>query len=460
MTGAQRSTPAPTRDMKVDAGSENLFEGRQQMSRKLFASHRWRGKKSLAALCIVVGIVGASYAATTASGQPQEVTLTVSLFGDFGYRDLYRKYEAAHPGITIKEDIQDYAVHHSNLAKHLATGAGAADVEAIEVGFIAQFTNRPQQFVNLRQYGAGALKARWLPWKWQQGLARNGAVVGLGTDVGSLAICYRRDIFQRAGLPTGRAAVSKLWPTWQAYIATGKRFQARAPRGVSFFDSGSNVFNAMIGQATPAYYDRSGKVIVSSNPRVKAAWNLTMQGLANRESAGFAAFSNDWNTGYKKGTFATVTCPAWMMGYIQGQAPTTRGKWDIADIPGTGGNWGGSYLSVPKQSKHPAEAAALAKFLTSPAAQRAVFKQTGNLPSQPALLKSPAVVNFRNPFFNNAPVGKIFAGSALRLRPQILGPHQGDIQTAASNAIQRVEQGKQSPARSWAQFLKDVKAVG
>ena len=42
------------------------------------------------------------------------------------------------------------------------------------------------------------------------------------------------------------------------------------------------------------------------------------------ESAGLAAFSNDWNTGYKKGTFATVTCPAWMMGYIQGQAPKTK----------------------------------------------------------------------------------------------------------------------------------------
>jgi cellobiose transport system substrate-binding protein len=429
------------------------------MSRKRFAPAAWRRKRSVAALCVVAGLLGASYAATTATGKTQDTTLTISLFGDFGYHDLYKQYEASHPGVTIKESIQDYAVHHSNLAKHLATGAGAADVEAIEVGFIAQFAAQPQQFLNLRQYGAGDLKSRWLPWKWQQGLAPNGSVVGLGTDVGSLAICYRRDIFQRAGLPTNRAAVSKLWPTWQAFVATGKRFQAKAPKGVSFFDSGSNVYNAIVGQATPAYYDRSGKVIAATNPKVKAAWNLTMQGIANGESAGFAAFSNDWNTGYKKGTFATVTCPAWMMGYIQGQAPNTKGKWDIADVPGTGGNWGGSYLAVPKQSKNQAAAADLVKFLTSPAAEAFVFKQTGNLPSQPALLKSASVAGFKNPFFSGAPVGKIFAGSALRLQPQILGPHQGDIQTAASNAIQRVEQRKQSPAKSWAQFLKDVKAV-
>ena len=411
-------------------------------------------------LALVALVAAAGFAASTAAGKPQqEATLTVSLFGDFGYKDLYRQFERSHPGVTIKESIQDYAVHHSNLAKSVATGAGAADVEAIEVGFIAQFKAQPDRFVNLRQYGAGALKSRWLPWKWQQALGSKGEIVGLGTDVGSLAICYRRDLFQKAGLPTARAEVSKLWPTWQAFVNTGRRFQANAPTGVSFFDSGSNVYNAMVGQLNPAYYDRSGKVIVATNPRVKAAWDLTMVAIAAKQSAGFAAFSNDWNTGYKKGSFATVTCPAWMMGYIQGQAPATKGKWDIAAVPGTGGNWGGSFLAVPKQSKNAALAAELVKFLTSPASEAYVFKQTGNLPSQPALLNSKAVVNFKNPFFNNAPVGQIFARSALRLKPQIIGPHQGAIQTAASNAIQRVEQGKQSPAKSWSQFLKDVRAA-
>jgi len=417
-------------------------------------------RTALAATLVVAALAVVGYAATTAAGKSNEdVTLTVSLFGDFGYHDLYKKYEAAHPGVTIKESIQDYAVHHSNLAKSIATNAGAADVEAIEVGFIAQFKAQPQNFVNLRDYGAGALKSRWLAWKWAQGLGSKGEIVGLGTDVGSLAICYRRDLFQKAGLPTNRVDVSKLWPTWEKYIATGKKFQAKAPKGVTFFDTGSNVYNAMVGQINPAYYDRSGKVIVSSNAAIKRAWDLTMTGIALGESSGFAAFSNDWNVGYKKGSFATVTCPAWMMGYIQGQAPKTKGKWDVAATPGTGGNWGGSYLAVPKQSKNAAQAADLVKFLTSPSSQTFVFKQTGNLPSQPALLKSAAVINFKNPFFNNAPVGRIFGTSAMRLLPQVIGPHQGDIQNASTQAIQRVEQKKQSPAKSWSQFMKDVKAV-
>ena len=77
-----------------------------------------------------------------------------------------------------------------------------------------------------------------------------------------------------------------------------------------------------------------------------------MQGVAKGESAGLAAFSTSWNTGFKESNFATVTCPAWMMGYIQGQAPNTAGDWDIAAVPGGGGSWGGSFLAIPKQSKN------------------------------------------------------------------------------------------------------------
>ena len=68
--------------------------------------------------------------------------------------------------------------------------------------------------------------------------------------------------------------------------------------------------------------------------------------------------------------------------------------------------------------------------------------------------------NFRNPFFSNAPVGKIFADSALKLKPQILGPHQGDYpdgrdeRDPARRAAQAV-----SPPQSWKQFLKDVNSV-
>jgi cellobiose transport system substrate-binding protein len=406
----------------------------------------------VAVLAIVSGLSVKGASAAKRSG----ITLTIDVFGDFGYHDLYAQYEASHPGITIKEDTEDYAPHHTALAQHLATGAGADDIEAIEVGFIANYTTQPRYFVDLRKYGAKGLKKRYPTWKWNQAVAHNHSVIGLGTDVGSLGICYRKDLFKKAGLPTTPAKLGKLWKTWPDFLAFGKRYQKHAPSGTKFIDSGSNLFNAIIAQANPGYYSKSGKVIVKSNKKVRSAWNLTMNAIKLREDQGLVAFHADWNAGFKNGTFATVTCPAWMMGYIQGQAPDASGKWNIADVPGGGGNWGGSFLSVTKQSQHQAAAAALVKFLTSPKSETYVFKHTGNLSSEIPVLKSKTVQKFRNPYFSNAPVGKIFANSALKLKPQPLGPHQGDFQTASTNAIQRVEQHIQSPGAAWQQFLKDV----
>jgi len=253
---------------------------------KTFLKTPRRRATALATVVVTLGLVATAVVASTASGGRQDtVTLRVGLFGDFGYHDLYAQYMRAHPNVEIKEEIQDYGTHHTQLAQRLATGAGAADIEAVEVGFIPQFTAIPSKFVDLRQYGATGLKGRWLPWKYQQAVARSGQVIGLGTDVGSLAICYRKDLFKKAGLPTNRDQVSKLWPTWDGYIAAGKRFQAHSPKGVRFFDSGSNVYNAMIAQISPAYYDAKGKLIAATNARVKAAWSTVIRGWQQHQDA-------------------------------------------------------------------------------------------------------------------------------------------------------------------------------
>jgi cellobiose transport system substrate-binding protein len=145
-----------------------------------------------------------------------------------------------------------------------------------------------------------------------------------------------------------------------------------------------------------------------------------------------------------------------MMGYIQGKAPKEKGNWDIAAIPGGGGNWGGSFLTVPKQGKHIQEAVDLVKWLTQPAQELTVFKNVGNLPSEPALYTDPALTSFTNPFFNNAPVGQIFANTAKNLTPQYLGKKGGPVRTAVENDLKLVEKSQLSPDKGWAAAVKDA----
>src|SRR5262249_28700904 len=159
----------------------------------------------------------------------------------------------------------------------------AGDIEAVEGGYIGQFKSDPSKLVDFREYGTNP--DDWLPWKAQQATSADGKLVGLGADVGGLAMCYRRDLLAQAGLPTDRDGVAALWRDGPCYIATGKRFMARAPEGVAWFDAGSNVFNAMIGQAPVAYTARGNRVVVGTNPAVKQAFDLAVQAVQAGESA-------------------------------------------------------------------------------------------------------------------------------------------------------------------------------
>lgn len=418
-------------------------------------------KVALAAPLLAAALlVSATGCGNDAAESPAGKTkITIATFGDFGYKDLYTEYMAAHTNIEIVERITKAEDHHKNLVTHLATNTGASDIEAIEEGWVGQFTSQPGKFNSWMNFGGAEIKSQWPDWKWRAATSGDGTVIGLGTDVGGMAMCYRKDLFEKAGLPGDRDAVSKLWPTWDEYIATGQKFMAAKVPGVTgFFDGPQVIYRSVLGQQPVGIYD-GDKVVVETNPGVKKAWDQTIKAMQTGLSAKVEAWSQDWNAGFAKGTFATIACPSWMTTIIQEQAKDSAGKWEIAAIPGGGGNWGGSYLTLPKQGKNAAAAAELAKWLTAPAQQAKVFRTKGNFPSTVSLYKDPVITEFKNPFFNNAPMGQIFAKSVTEMVPQYMGPKSGDINTAIINGLTRVQEGKQTPDESWAQVLKDVKAL-
>lgn len=413
-------------------------------------------------------LIGALAALTACGGAPAEpaasgkTTLIVKTFSQFGYDGLYKEYEAAHPGITIKEEnIGKLGDYLPKLQQWLATGQGAGDVVALEEGILTQFMGKPDQFVNLLDHGAGDLERNFLEWKWSQALTPDGKkVVGLGTDVGAQGMCYRTDLFAKAGLATGRDEVGALWPTWDAYLATGQKFAAAAT-GAHFFDSAGGLYqNILMQQGDHTYYDKANALVVDSNPGVRAAWDRAVGMIGAGLSANIEQYSPQWNAGFKNGTFATIPCPSWMLGTIEKQSgPENVGKWDVARVPGNGAVRGGSFLAVPQQSTHQKEAAELAKFLTSAKGQTAAFTAKNNFPSSPQAIDDPAVQNFTNAYFNNAPVGKIFGESVKALRPVYLGPNNLQIDDRVKNALTAVEQGKLAPDAAWTKAVDEAKRL-
>ena len=414
------------------------------------------------ALVAVPVLAGCGGSSDGASGD--DVTLRVSNFGKFGYAKLYQQFEREHPGVTVVESAEgDLGQYNTQLTQKIAAGSGAGDVVALEEGQIVSFLQSADKFVNFQDHGSQERRDQWLDWKYQQATTADGkTTIGLGTDVGGLAMCYRRDLFEKAGLPTDRDEVAKLWPTWQAFTDAGKKFQAGiGDDKVHFVDSATNTYNAILMQSGDhTYFDQDGSMVVASNPAVRTAWDTALEMADAGITAKLKSFSNEWNAGFKNGSFATVACPAWMTGYITEQAgPSGEGKWDIATVPGGAGSWGGSFLAVPTQSKHQELAIELVDFLTGPEGQMGAFEAVGSLPSNPTLYDTPKLKNAKNAYFNDAPVGRIFAAGARELEPVYLGAKNQPVRDAVENAMRSVENGQKDPAEGWDEAVKGAESA-
>jgi cellobiose transport system substrate-binding protein len=387
-----------------------------------------------------------------------KIELTVATFNEFGYEELYKEYEAAHPDIKITERKTGQGPqHHQNLFTKLGAGSGLADIEGVEEGYLSQVMAKSGQFNDLRQIGPD-VDGRWLQWKSDSATTKDGKLIGYGTDIGPLAMCYRKDLLDKAGLPSDPAAVKNLFADWNSYFAAGDRFIAKSD-GVAWFDSAPQIFNAMHNQHKVGYFDRGDTLVVETNPDIKDDWNAVTAAVLKGQSAKLVAWSNEWNTGFKLGAFATKTCPSWMLGVIETQAgPENAGKWAVTEaFPNGGGNWGGSYLTVPKQSKNAAKAAELAAWLTAPEQQIKAFMAKGTFPSQAKALLDTALLERVNTYFGGVKTGALFAAQAYKVGPaQYKGPADGQIQeNVFAPALQSVEQGT-SADEAWRAALQDA----
>src|SRR6478752_5190262 len=302
-------------------------------------------------------------AGSTGGGGP--VTLTLATFNQFGYEELIPEFEKSHPNIKVthkKAATSNEA--RDNFFTRLSAGSGMADVEAVEVDWLPEMPQYSDKFTDLN---SADVQGRWIDWKAKAATDAEGHLIGYGTDSGPEAICYRSDLFKAAGLPSDRESVAKMFgTTWESYFAAGKQFKAKSK--VPFFDSIGATYQGMVNQLEAAYESPSDDAITATdNAAVKKIYDQVIQaGITDGLSAKLQQWGDDWTASYQKNGFATMLCPGWMVGVIEGNAKGVKG-WDVANtFPGGGGNWGGSYLTVPKQSAHPKEAQELAAWPTAP----------------------------------------------------------------------------------------------
>lgn len=404
---------------------------------------------------------GSTSAAGSSSAAPVE--LTVTTFGTFGYDELYKKYEAEHPGVTIKAtNIDTGGNARTDAFTKIAAGSGLSDIVAVEEGWLGSIMEVSDQFVDLRDFGAEDIKSNWLDWKYAQGTDANGRVIGYGSDIGPTGLCYNTKLFKEAGLPTDREEVAKLFggadATWDKYFEVGAEYSKKTGKG--WYDQSGFVWNAMVNQLSEGYYKADGTLNVADNAELKTRFEQLAAATLSGQSAGQTQW--DWGKGkaFVDGSFATFTCPGWMLGVVKGQVEAGGGDastgWDFADVfPGGATNWGGSFLSVPTTSKHQKEAAELAAWLTAPEQQVAQSGAAGTFPSTVKAAEEIASKATPNEFFNNAPTGAILAKRAEGVKAQFKGPQDSVIQeNVFGPALVQLDRKKTDAKGAWDQALK------
>ena len=405
-------------------------------------------------------------AAPDAAAEP--VTLTLATFNTPGYQqieqpdapyqyDLIEEYEDANPNVTVVYDRKaESGDARTNFFAKLGPG-GLADVEMVEVDWMPEVMQYSDLLEDLSNDGNAD---RWLPAKVADATDADGRMIGDGTDVGPQAVCYRESLMEAAGLPSDPEGVATLLDgDWANFFDVGQQYFDKT--GKAFFDSTSGIWQGMIGQIDPAYEEAgTDAIIAADNADVKAAYDQ-LTAASMDQSTHLGQWSEDWSAAFKSGGFAVILCPPWMLGVVKGNSGEETTDWNIANVyPNGGGNWGGSWLTVPSNGANVDEAKKFVDWLTAPEQQAKAFANAGTYPSQPAAYDNPLVKDAVDEYFNGANTGTIFADRAKAVpAAPFKGKFYFQVNDAINNALTRVDDGTDAPAASWDKALTDINGI-
>jgi multiple sugar transport system substrate-binding protein len=319
-----------------------------------------------------------------------------------------RKYPAIKVNVVNAGQGQP---HYQKLRTALTAGSGAPDVAQIEFQNIPTFT-LTNDLLDLRPYGAGALKDRFVDWTWGQVTGQDGQVWAIPQDTGPMGMLYRQDIFDKHGITPPK--------TWAEFADAARKLHAADPNVylTNLAANGSGVWMGLAWQAGAKPFEYSGgeKIGVSVNnetsQKLADYWGgLVKDGVVSTDPD----FTDQWYQGLNQGKYATWLTAAWGPVFLSTSAKDTSGKWRAAPLPqwnageNKAGNWGGSTSAVIKTTKNPIAAAKFAEFLNTDAESTMMLAtQQFLFPPTKSTLTNPTFVGQKPKFYGGQQVNALF----------------------------------------------------
>lgn len=381
--------------------------------------------------------------------------------GENGYEELAEQWNSENPNIQVSiQNTGDQTLHHNNLTTALSANSGAPDIFMLEIAFMERFLEATDKFQNLNDFGAQDIESNYLDWKWQQATSVDGDFqIGLPTDIGPTVAFYRTDVVEEGGLPSDPEGFGEAINTWDKFAQVAKKFNEDT--GKHFVDITDLLYNALRDQSSDEIYfsKEDGSFIGDQNPQVRKAFDFTVKGIQEGWVHNAAMWSAEWGEASAGGDFAVMLAPAWMSGVIKGHGDEGSGKWQITQLPEGAGNWGGSFLTLPKEGEHPEEAYAFISWLTNQENQLKSFETNGLMPSIPALYTDEAFTSYTDEFFSNQQIAVEYGKAANRVKPVYYGPLHDATNTFFNDALRNIIDSGADPQEEWENAVNQAKQL-
>lgn len=374
------------------------------------------------------------------------------------------EFNKEYPNIKVSFKIAPPADHYKKLTIDLSSGQGAADVVAIEIQNLAQYMELGalEDMTDLIE----PYKANFNKYKVESATL-DGKVYAMPIDSGPVGVYYRRDVFEKAGLPSDPESVAKQLATWDKYLETAKIIKEKA--GVAMLPLAGSLndarfFQILMQQQGNWYFDKDGKTAVNNEKTQKV-----LELFDKLWKGGYTADQLDWTDGWyallTDGKVATLPSAVWMGGFLKSWiAADTSGKWGVVPLPvwEEGGartsNDGGSYLAITNQTKNAEAAKAFVTFmLTKDASQIALFKTTDSFPSLETTYKDPYFAE-QDPYFAGQPYRQLFADLADEILPVNYTGKYTEANALTMTELQKMATGKQDVAATLAAIESSIKS--
>ena len=363
-----------------------------------------------------------------------------------GLKVVDADFRQAYPNIDVEYLARQTADVYQQIQLAASAGTGFPDVSVIEDSHLAQFaslgiladiSDKVQPYIpQFNQY------------RWQQAMA-DGKYYAMPWDSGPVAVFYRRDVFEKAGVDP--AAIK----TWDDYYQAAKTIKAKA--GVPMWQQAKaqndgRLFEMLMWQQGLGYIDQDGTVILDKDPKIQQSLEYIGKFWQEDLAADTQPWTDAWYKEMADGTVATVPGAVWMGTFFKSFiAPDAAGKWGIFKLPAwqAGGvqsaNDGGSSLAIFEGSTQKDAAWAYVQFhLGIPAEQVQIYAKTDLFPGLQTTYTDPAFQE-GDPYFGGEKARAFFTDVAKEI--PTAGVYSTDYQQMNSlltPEIQKFALGQQS----------------